>query len=135
MKSKELVPHDEELLSNVVQLDAQETKTENRKMMIGICIAILAGFCYVSGLATFQRIHDAPPDFQLNLMRYSVGLTLITTGLCVKRMVPRVSLWEIKWMVLAGTGYISYQLLLYKNEVRFLPLGTVGSLLCGLFIY
>ncbi len=131
MTSKELVPLNVELVSNDAQPNVEESENETRKMVIGVVIAILSAFCYVTGLGTFQRIHDAPPDFQLNLLRCAVGLILITVGLCVKGIAPRFSLHHIKWMLLAGAAYISFKLLMYKNEIRFLPLGTVGSLFNG----
>ncbi len=134
MTSKELVPLNEELVSNEAHADIEKRKNEIRKMVIGVVITLLSAFCYVTGLATFQRIHDAPPDFQLNLLRYTVGLILITAGLCVKGIAPRFSLHHVKWMLLAGAAYISCKLLLYKNEIRFLPLGTVGSLFNGWFM-
>ncbi len=134
MTSKELVPLNEELPPTEVHPDLEDSKTENRKMIIGVCITIFSAFCYVTGLAAFQRIRDSPPDFQLNFVRYVVGLILITAGLCTKGMVPKVPLQNVKWLPLAGAGYLSFQLLMYKNEVRFLPLGTVGSLFSGLLI-
>ncbi len=109
----------------------QNLQSKNKKLIIGISVALVSAFCYVSGLVAFQRIYDAPPDFQLNTLRFILGLTIITSGLITKRTVPKISVNDTKWLALAGIGFISVNLLMYTNEIRFLPLGTVGSMFTG----
>ncbi len=130
IESNKVAPLSEETSTNESQSEPN-LDTKNKKMIIGVSLAVISAFCYVAGLVAYQRINDAPPDFQLNSLRFITGSVLISVGLIKKGIVPKVSRKDIKWLAMASVGYISFNLLLYKNEIRFLPIGTVGSLFAG----
>ncbi len=121
---------------NVIYKKENKNKNENEmsplsniKEKAGICLGIFAiiaeALCQIGSISCLQLITDLPPNFELNSVRFAIGLAFVLIYLLLTRQLPRFKKELGGWLFLGVLATYFYNLSLYSEYVKKLPLGAV----------
>ncbi len=97
-------------------------------------IHLLCCSCNIASLACLQVIQHLPPDFQLNSLRFGIGLVFAITALIFKKQWPKVERKYFVWLTISIMSVLMYNITLYTVYVKALPLGALFGIRQGLVI-
>ncbi len=97
----------------------------NWKTFIGIFILLTECVCEIGSIACLQLIKDLPPNFELNSLRFAIGLILVVVYLLLGRQMPKIKKELLGWLFLGVVATYFYNLALYSEYVKELPIGAV----------
>ena len=113
-------------------LDLSETDKEDVKNIRKFSLGIIGAFGYnvsaIGGIACILLMNKPPPDFQLDTMRFSVGLIFASLFLVTKRKTPTVARKNIKWLCFIAAVTVSYNVALYSHYLKNLTFVGILSL-------
>ena len=113
-------------------LDLSETDKEQvknlQKFSLGVIGALGYNISAIAGIACILLMNKPPPDFQLDTMRFSVGLIFASLFLVTKRKVPTVERKNIKWLCFIAAVTVSYNVALYSHYLKNLTFVGILSL-------
>ena len=113
------------LLSDKEDKSLQKYTSKQWKTSLGILIIIVECLCSIGSISCLQIITRLPPNFELNSLRFAIGLLFVITYLLLCRQLPRVP-WELtSWLFLAVLATYVYNLTLFSEYVKQLPIGAV----------
>ncbi len=101
---------------------------------LGIFIVVIICMCDIGSIACLQLISNLPPDFELNTLRFAVGLVFSVIYFLSKRKVPKVRQKLAKWVFVVALATYFYNVFLFNGYVKELPVGAVIGLKQGFFI-
>ena len=96
--------------------------------MLGVIGALGYSISAIGGIACILLMNEAPPDFQLNTLRFSVGLIFASIFLLTKRKTPTVARKSIKWLCFIAAVTVSYNFALYSHYLKKLTFVGIFSL-------
>ena len=70
-------------------------------------------------------MNQIPPDFELNNLRFGVGILFSLAYFTTKRIVPKVAKENIKWLLAVAMTTICYNLTLYSHNLKRIPIVTL----------
>ena len=97
-------------------------------------IHLLCCSCNVASLACLQVIQHLPPDFQLNSLRFGIGLISAATVLIFKNQCPKIERKYFVWLSISIMSVLMYNITLYTVYVKALPLGALFGIRQGFVI-
>ncbi len=100
----------------------------------GILIHLASCGCNITSLTCLQVIRHVPPDFELNTLRFGIGLVLAMTILGIKRQLPTLERKDIGWFTLGLISVFMYNVTLYTSYVKALPLGALFGIRQGFMV-
>ena len=104
--------------------------------MKGLAGAFGIVFSIVGGLACIILMSKIPPDFQLNSLRFTVGLIFAITAMIVKRTLPKVENKNIKWLVTIAVLNLFYNIGNYSHYLKAITfVGTMSLQMCAGIIF
>ena len=105
----------------------KENKQQSKysKFCVGILAVVGLYVAQVSSIACVQLMDQQPPDFELNFLRFSVGVLYSIGYFSVRRMPPKVDRENIKWMFGLVLTSIGYNLFLFSHYLKQIPIVTV----------
>ena len=86
-------------MSEKAALIEDGNKASRIKFLTGITGAFGFSVASVTGFACIQLMDQIPPDFELTVFRFGVGLIFSSFYLLVKQKRPRIDKSNIKWLV------------------------------------
>ena len=111
------------------QVNSKGAKNENSikrwKFAVGISATVISCISSLAGIACVQLMDQIPPDFELNALRFIVGLLLSVLLLLSKKLSPKVRKENIKWIIAIGILIIIYNIALYSHNLKLIPIVTV----------
>ena len=102
-----------------------QPQSKYSKFCVGILAVVGLYVSQVSSIACVQLMDQQPPDFELNFLRFSVGVLYSIGYLSVRRMPPKVDKENIKWMFGLVLTSIGYNLFLFSHYLKQIPIVTV----------
>ena len=111
------------------QVNSEGAKNENNlkrwKFAVGVSATVVSCIASLAGIACVQLMDQIPPDFELNALRFIVGLVLSVFLLLFKKLSPKVRKGNIKWIIAIGIIIIIYNIALYSHNLKLIPIVTV----------
>ena len=112
--------------SSVTDVENQnKQQSDYGKFCVGIVAVMGLYVAQVASIACVQLMNEQPPDFELNFLRFSVGVLYSIGYLSVRQMPPRVDRKNIKWMFSLVLTSIGYNLFLFSHFLKQIPIVTV----------
>ena len=112
--------------SSVSDIEKQnKQKSKYGKFCVGIVAVMGLYVAQVASIACVQLMDQQPPDFELNFLRFSVGVLYSIGYLSVRRMPPTIERQNIKWMFSLILTSIGYNLFLFSHFLKQIPIVTV----------
>ena len=103
----------------------ENSATTRYTYLVGVLSAATTTIAQVAGIACVQLMNQIPPDFQLNALRFGVGILFSVAYLSIKTTVPKVSRENIKWLLAVAMTTICYNLTLYSHNLKRIPIVTL----------
>ena len=102
-----------------------------KKLIKGLagCFGLVFGI--VGGLACVILMNQIAPDFQLNSLRFIVGLTFSITALIMKRKLLKIERKNIKWQIAVAFFNLSLNLGGYSHYLKVITFTGTRSLQIG----
>ena len=110
------------------EMETEEQSKDLRKFSLGVIGASGYNISAISGIACILLMNKPPPDFQLNTLRFSVGLAFETLFLIIKRKIPKIARKNIKWLCFIAAVTVSYNVTLYSHYLKNLTFVGILSL-------
>ena len=104
-----------------------DDQTHYKHYKLGVCIAMCMTLCTASSAACAQALAGFIPEFELNLIRFSVLLLLVIPVILVKQLSIKVSRPYIPWLGITCLMYNAYNVFYYGAAI-YLPLSAVGGI-------
>ena len=119
----------------LILLENSDSK-DIKNLVKGLAGAFGLVFSNVGGLACIILMNKIPPDFQLNTLRFIVGLTFALSFLIIKRMLPKVEKKNIKWLITIAVLNLFYNIGNYSHYLKVITfVGTRSLQLCAGIIF
>ena len=118
---------EKENLLDLSETDKQQV-TNLRKFSLGIIGAFGYNISVTGGIACILLMDKPLPDFQLDTMRFSVGLIFASLFLVTNRKTPTVARKNIKCMCFIAAVTVSYNVALYSHYLKNLTFVGILSL-------
>ncbi len=122
-------------------LESQDESTKehpikgwNSKNCLGITFIVVDCMSSIGSISCLQLTTDLPPNFELNSLRFAIGLVFVTVYLLLTRELPRIRKELTAWVFLGVLVTYFYNLSLYNEYVKELPIGAIYGIGQGLFI-
>ena len=106
-----------------------ETGTNRIRYLVGVAAATSTVLAQLAGIDSIQLMSQIPPDFELNTLRFAVGVAFSALYLLLKQTIPRISKENVKWLAVVSATTVGYNLSLYSHNLKMMPIVT---LLCVL---
>ena len=106
----------------------------NPKNCFGIFIIVVQCMCEIGSISCLQLITDLPPNFELNSLRFAIGLVFVIVYLLVSWQLPVIERNLAAWVFLGVLATYFYNLTLYSEYVKELPIGAVFGIKQGFYI-
>ncbi len=106
----------------------------NLKGCAGILIIIVQCMCEIGSISCLQVIRHLPPNFELNTLRFAIGLVLVIIYLVLSWQLPLIQRDLTGWVLLGVLATFFYNLTLYSEYVKKLPIGAVFGIKQGFYI-
>ena len=113
----------------ILESSKDETGTNRVRYLVGVAAATSTILAQLGGIASIQLMSQIPPDFELNTLRFAVGVAFSTLYLLLKQTFPRISKENVKWLAVVSVTTVGYNLSLYSHNLKMMPIVT---LLCVL---
>ena len=97
----------------------------NVKNCIGITLMVMECMSELGSISCLQLITDLPPTFELNILRFAIGFVFAILYLVFTWQVPHIERNLILWTVLGIMATFFFNLSLYNEYVKKLPIGAV----------
>ena len=110
------------------EMETEEQSKDLRKFSLCVIGAFGYNISAISGIACILLMNKPPPDFQLNTLRFSVGLAFATLFLIIKRKKPKITRKNIKWLCFIAAVTVSYNFALYNHYLKNLTFVGILSL-------
>ena len=94
-------------------------------ILVGLAAATAAPFAQLGGIASIQLMNQIPPDFELNALRFGVGMIFSVSYLILTQTLPRVSRDNIKWLAIVCVTTFGYNLSLFSHNLKRMPIVTL----------
>ena len=91
-------------------------EASRKKFLIGITGALGCTFASVTGIACIQVMDQIPPDFELTVFRFTIGLIFVY--LSAKQRLPRIERTNVKWMVAVSLFCLSYNIFTFNHFLK-----------------
>ena len=93
--------------------------------VVGVAAAVSKSIAQVVSIASLQMMKQIPPDFQLNALRFGVGVLFSLIYLFSKCVPPVILKENIKWLAIISATTIIFNLTLYSHYLKRMPIVTV----------
>ena len=116
--------------------DKSKRKHTNKgwKTCLGVLIILIECLCAIGSISCLQIITHLPPNFELNSLRFAIRLVFVIIYLLFSRQLPRVP-WELsRWLFIGVLATYIYNLTLFSEYVKKLPIGAVFGVKQGFVI-
>ena len=110
------------------ELEQQRMRGDLARFSVGIIGAVAYNVSIIAGIGCILLMDRPPPDFQLNTLRFSVGLMLASLYLLLTRRVPSIKRLNIKWLCFIAVVTVSYNFALYSHYLKNLTFVGILSL-------
>ncbi len=101
---------------------------------IGIVIVLIICMCDIGSIACLQLISNLPPDFELNTLRFASGLIFSMGYIFWNRKLPKIQKKLSGWVFLVALATYLYNISLFNEYVKKLPVGAIIGMKQGFFI-
>ena len=118
-------------MSETCALLEESDPKDMKKMMKGLAASFGLVFGIVGGLACVILMDQIAPDFQLNSLRFMVGLTFSIFFLIFKRKLPKIEKKNIKWQILVAIFNLSLNVGSYSHYLKVITFTGTRSLQIG----
>ena len=102
-------------MSETLTLLEESDSKDIKNLVKGLAGAFGVVFSIVGGLACIILMNKIPPDFQLNSLRFIVGLTFALSFLIITRKLPKVEKKNIKWLITIAVLNLLYNIGNYSH--------------------
>ena len=102
-----------------------------KKLVKGLAGAFGLVFGIVGGLACVILMNQIAPDFQLNSLRFIIGLTFSITSLIITRKLPKIEKKNVKWQIVVAFFNLSLNLGGYSHYLKVITFTGTRSLQIG----
>ncbi len=120
---------------NLQESPQKEQKRKlNIKSCVGIFMVVLICLCDITSIACLQLISHLPPDFELNTLRFTVGLMFVVIYLLSTQQVPRIKRELFGWVILVALATYFYNVSIFNKYIRELAIGAVFGIKQGFFL-
>ena len=92
---------------------------------MGVAAATSTVLAQLGGIASIQLMSQIPPDFELNTLRFAVGVVFSALYLLLKQTLPRISKENVKWLAVVSVTTVGYNLSLYSHNLKMMPIVTL----------
>ena len=115
--------------------EKEATRTNDRiKGCIGIVLVVVACLCDIGSLACLQLISHLSPDFELNTLRFAVGLIFSVISLLHMQQLPKIGKGHSGWALLVALATYFYNVTKFNEYVKDLAVGAVIGIRQGFVI-
>ena len=80
------------------EMENEEQSKDLQKFSVGVIGTFGYNVSAIAGIACILLMNKPPPDFQINTLRFTVGLIFASIFLLTKRKAPTVARKNIKWL-------------------------------------
>ena len=108
-------------------LESKEQNGSMRGLLIGIFAILTVYIANIAGITCVQLMAQLPPDFELNALRFSIGVVIAINYLLCKRTTPTLPKSKIKFVLALAVTQAIYNVLLYSHHLQQIPIVTVLS--------
>ena len=123
-------------MSETLTLLEESDSKDIKNLVKGLAGAFGVVFSIVGGLACIILMNKIPPDFQLNSLRFIVGLTFAVSFLFIKRMLPKIRKANIKWLITIAVLNLLYNIGNYSHYLKAITfVGTRSLQICAGIIF
>ena len=123
-------------MSETLTLLEESDSKDTRNLVKGLAGAFGVVFSIVGGLACIILMNKIPPDFQLNSLRFIVGLTFALSFLIITRKLPKVEKKNIKWLITIAVLNLLYNIGNYSHYLKAITfVGTRSLQICAGIIF
>ena len=103
-------------------------KTPRKRFLIGITGAFGCAFAIIAGIACIQLMDQIPPDFELNIFRFTIGLISAVFYLSAKQKLPWIDRSNIKWMLAVSFFGLCYNVFIYNHFLKSITFVGIQSI-------
>ena len=89
-----------------------------KNLVTGLAGAVGYIVACVGGIVCIQLMKQIPPDFQLNSLRFAMGLIFALVYLSIKRKSPVVRKENLKWLSLIAVLTVLFNILIYSHFLK-----------------
>ena len=111
------------------QLAPDESEKQNASIrcqyIVGVAAVVSKSVAQVVSIASLQMMNQIPPDFQLNALRFGVGVLFSVIFLFSKWVPPLILKDNIKWLSIVSATTILFNLTLYSHYLKRMPIVTI----------
>ena len=108
-------------------LESKEQKGSMRVLLTGILAILAVYIANIAGITCVQLMAQLPPDFELNALRFSVGVVIAIIYLLGKRTTPTLSKSKIEFVLALAATQAIYNVFLYSHHLQQIPIVTILS--------
>ena len=120
------ISESEFLLEPLAPDESEEQNASIRcQYLVGVAAAVSKSVAQVVSIASLQLMSQIPPDFQLNALRFGVGVLFSLIYLFSKWVPPFILKENIKWLAIVSATTIIFNLTLYSHYLKRMPIVTV----------
>ena len=122
---------EERAMSESHTLLEESDSKDIKKLVKGLTGAFGLVFGIVGGLACVILMNQIAPDFQLNSLRFIIGLTFSITSLIITRKLPKIDKKNVKWQIVVAFFNLSLNLGGYSHYLKVITFTGTRSLQIG----
>ena len=120
------ISESEFLLEPLAPDESEEQNASIRcQYFVGFAAAVSKSVAQVVSIASLQLMSQIKPDFQLNALRFGVGVLFSLIYLFSKWVPPFILKDNIKWLSIVSATTIIFNLTLYSHYLKRMPIVTV----------
>ena len=120
------ISESEFLLEPLAPDESEEQNVSIRcQYFVGVAAAVSKSVAQLVSIASLQLMSQIPPVFQLNALRFGVGVLFSLIYLFSKWVPPFILKENIKWLAVVSATTIIFNLTLYSHYLKRMPIITV----------